>query len=247
MSDISPLMGLRELRTLSLMETSTASLDGIAEGMPRLEDLNLQYCRALRDIEPLSGLRHLTALWLSGSPNVNGLDSLGHHPHLTSLGAPTCPLTDLRALSRLPSLTEIIVVKRNRLTSLDGLEGHPSIREIYLVETERLKDHSALAAMPVLRELSLHRLHHLADLSAFSGLAHLERLVIHQGRLLHSLGEIELPALRSLSLYDCESLTDLGDLSGLPALSKILIQGCPKLPATTAADLTARGIEAFQY
>ncbi|MCF6473431.1 leucine-rich repeat domain-containing protein [Nonomuraea sp. MG754425] len=242
-SDLSPLLKLHELRALNLMQTSVASLDGIGAGMPLLENLDLHSCRALRDITPLSGLRRLTTLWLSGNPNLNGLTGLGHHPRLTSLGTPTCPLTDLDALSRLPALTELTVYKRNRLTSLKGLEEHPSISEVHLLETDRLKDFSALATMPALRELSLYQLHHLSDLTAFTGLAHLERLVMYQGRRLHSLGDIKLPALRSLNLYDCESLTDLGDMSGLPALSEVRIKGCPNLPATTATDLRSLGIE----
>ncbi|MEU7893972.1 leucine-rich repeat domain-containing protein [Nonomuraea sp. NPDC049152] len=90
-SDISPLMAACGLRRLDLEKTAVAHLDGITGALPELEYLNLQYCRSLQSVSPLSGLSRLAELWLTGCTNLKGLDDLGHHPHLTGLGLPSCP------------------------------------------------------------------------------------------------------------------------------------------------------------
>ena len=129
-SDLTPLAGLKNLRTLRLFGTPVSDLTPLA-GMKDLQMLYLASTQ-VSDLTPLAGLKNLQMLYLANTP-----------------------VSDLSPLAGLKNLTELRL-DNTQVSDLSPLAGLKDLRRLNLAVTE-VDDLSPLAGLKDLRRLHLNR------------------------------------------------------------------------------------------
>jgi|GEM_PF-6132632 len=185
------LSGLGPVETLSVVDTSLASLDGIA-GQPHLNDLVLAHTgqadlsslsslnlrrvtlrgEGLVDLSFLSGSPELGFLFLNGA-EVTSLDGVPFGPAFRNLGAKGSALEDISALAAAVNL-ERVDLRETRVRDLSALGRKPRLEEVDLRNTP-VSDLSGLAVLPELEQLWLSDTQ-VSDLSPLAGLGAVEQL-----------------------------------------------------------------------
>lgn len=191
-SNLSPLMDLRQLRVVDLSGNRIRTLAPLA-GLARLEELNLSH-NQVGSLDTLANLARLRSLDVSG----NRVDTLAA---LAGLG-------ELRTLD----------VSGNRLGSLVSLAGLTQLRSLDASDN-RLDGLRALAGLVGLRSLDLsgNRVQSLADLGGLTGLGELD---ISRNRIVRLAPLSGLPALTHLDA-GCNRIADLRPLSGSVLLQRL--------------------------
>lgn len=176
-ADLTPLRCCHRLRHLSLRANTEAIDLSPLRGLRALRSLDVDECQ-LRDCSTLCqmpGLRHLalprgvTERELAKiSAAVARLQSL-HLRESTGLG-------DLRCLGNLRSLRSLKIGPEVEAESLVFLESLESLESLWLHVSEELRDYRPLGSLAQLKHLHLWRAYNLADLKAFGALAELQTL-----------------------------------------------------------------------
>jgi len=186
--------------------------------------------KALNDLGPLSDLKSLTSLNLSGCADLSDLGPLAALKSLTSLNLGGCrAVADLSPLSALRSLTSLSVAG-DVLPDLGPLAALESLTSLDLGPFSEWTDLSPLSALRSLARLGVFDCACVTDLGPLSGLNSLTSLRLPYSESLSDLGPLsELAALRSLQLSGCYELSDLAPLSGLESLERLDLSGCASL------------------
>jgi hypothetical protein len=191
-----------------------------------LQDLDLGWCKGLRDASPLSTLTSLRKLRLpiSGLIDLSALAGLPQLQELTLRGA-SSELLDLRGLSGLTELRRLDLTS----TSQDLVDLRP-LKTLHKLERLRLGHHqvtdlSPLAELTQLQDLHLGTLDELSDLSPIAGLKSLQNLTIASDKLSDLRPLAGLTELRTLTIR-ARSVSDIGPLSGLPQLEQLDLYHC---------------------
>jgi hypothetical protein len=148
----------------------------------------------------------------------------------------------IQAISRLESLSEILVNPFNDMVDLDPLAGLPNLSHLGLAEVSAAQL-QGLASCRQITRLTLPRFIG-RDLSALEVPPNLEYLDIGAAELV-SLTGIELwSSLVHLDLNGCPRLQDVQSLENLPKLKTLTIYNCPSLdrlgiPATVEVRVKA--------
>ena len=207
-----------EVYRLECNERQIGSINGI-KAFPNLEALHLhnkQFCdisalasltqlktldlgwgsRCIRDIEPLSGLRNLDWLNLSGN-NVSDLAPLANHPRLRELRIGHNAIDAFSSLGLLNALT-YLEAEGNSLSS-PSLEGFPQLRNLRLDSTG-ISDLAPLVSTLVgpLEYLGLND-NAIADFSPLNGLQNL-RGIEAQNNNVRILSLRDLPKLNNVRI-----------------------------------------------
>ena len=238
--DLSPLRALSGLRKVDLTARVT-DLAWLSPAAESLEELDLQGCPLVNDLEPLAAFPRLRVLELS-TDTVRDLSALARIPSLRELrlwGRRPVDLTPVTGLTQLTTLDLFMVPVR----TLEPFGRLTALRKLRVSFSADLGDLSAIAQLKDLEEVdfggattldlspirdlpSLRVLHasssDVVGLPHFQTLPRLEDLDVELG-VLHTLRGIEAArALRRLS-FCCTTLSDLSPLSGLESLERLCI------------------------
>ncbi len=103
LTDISPLAGLTQLRSVRLHDQRISDLAPLA-GLANLKSLNL-HTNTITNLTPLAGLTGLTALSLENNQSLSDLSALSGLANLTTLELEGCEIGDISPLSGMTKLT----------------------------------------------------------------------------------------------------------------------------------------------
>ncbi|MEV6553389.1 NACHT domain-containing protein [Streptomyces sp. NPDC051597] len=220
-NDLSPLVEVQGAEDVFVYGSMDLTDLSPLASLPRLKELGLSRCSALRDLTPIArpGLEHISLYMLD--PELS-LDPLREATGLKSafIGHPAL-VESVAELPLGPLLTSLVLERQIRYASLDGIERWPLLTRLTLAGQSQLRQ---LRAMPDV----LGRLTHLG---------------------LHELGPLDLRLLggatnlQSLSLSECDLPAGLGALRELPQLTQLWparsTAGGRPLDLSPLADLTA--------
>ena len=209
--------------------------------LPKLEVINLEFCKSLTTLPELTGLTNLQKL------SVYDCELLTALPELTTLvSLQTLDLTGCMALKAVPELTALTNLKTLLLTRCMSLEEMPELKgltkleklEMYYMRIQSIPELLTLtslknlfiaackiSALPALTNninletLSLVQLYHVSAVPEFKHLSKLKNLDLDSTNITTL---PELPTnLQELRLGSCDDLTSLPDASGLKELKVI--------------------------
>ena len=188
-SELSPIAGLHDLRTLDIGDNSVSDLSPLAE-LANLEEINIGNNK-ISDLSPLTGLKNLGYFmswnnFLSDlSPlvklmemNLWGIDICGGDPdisvlkdakNLKELYLRNCSVsdTDLSALAGLTNLTRLSVAENRDLSDISPLAGLTNLEWLDLRDCN-ISDISPLSGLTNLKWVSLER-NNVSDFSPLDG------------------------------------------------------------------------------
>jgi hypothetical protein len=211
-TDVTPLLRLRKLRSLILSVGGLADL-GFVKELPELESLHLNRLEDVADLSPL-----------------------GAQSSLTSLAVNHCSaLSEVRDLPHLDSLTSLWMIHSLLRTGLDELADRmPRITDLYLNHSELVEDVRQLTRLP-LEMLGLWGCGGITDFTPLAEIRDLSFLDLEDTGIGDLAPIAELTRLRTLWLRRCENVTDLAPLGALPNLRQLYIAGIA--PGTDLAPL----------
>ena len=206
-SNISPITKLTALQSLDLERTQISDLTPLAK-LTALGSLSLFHTPAT-NLAPIKGLRSLQSLKLS-DPEVSDLDLLVKLPRLRSLDLAGSVVSDLSPLSKCLALQEVSLIA-TRVSNLSPLAGLPKLRTLHCFGVE-VSDLSPLAKLPALDSLMLKGTL-VSDLSPLSDFVSLQ------------------------ILYLLDPISDLSPLADLVELRLLRLSVEPGLDITPLASL----------
>lgn len=235
---------MQQLSTLScpLAEGSSGAvasapvrhLDGI-ERLPALRRVSITG-GFVTDLEPLTGLGHLTSLDL-GHNGVRDLGPLAQLRGLRTLELADNQVTDLSPLSGLTDLSRL-VISGNAVSDLAPLAGLTRL-EVLDASSNRVSDLRPLSGLAVLDRLTLSE-NLVTDAAPLSPLR-LRMLDLHGNRLTSTDSLTGLPVLDELWL-GANPLTDVRSLVGLPALVGVDLREVDTTRVTGVEEVREHGV-----
>ncbi len=148
--DLSRLKSLRRLEIYDYSEFPITDASGLA-GLTALESLFISSAR-LNTLDAFSTLENMRSLRLQGAGLVS-LDGVQNMPGLRELDISGNPITDFSPLLGLTALKELDAIEMD-LTEVNGLAGHPSLRSLDL-SWNAIRSTSSLGELPTLQTLNL--------------------------------------------------------------------------------------------
>ena len=244
-SDLSPIAGLHELRSLDIGDNSVQDLSPI-KGLTNLRQINIGNNR-ISDLSPLAGLKNLGYFmswnnFLSDlSPlvkltemNLWGIDICGGDPDISvlkdakklkELYIRNCSVSnaDLSALAGLTNLTRLSVAEHRNLSDLSPLAGLTNLTWLDL-RTCSISDVSPLSGLTNLKWVNLER-NNVSDFSPLDGLPELTTMIdsLNPGASVKPGPSIEGPWLWVIAPLDIGEGMNTGDIieSGIDLLSEM--------------------------
>ncbi|SDJ76500.1 leucine-rich repeat domain-containing protein [Nonomuraea jiangxiensis] len=224
--DLSPLLAHRESLVGLTLNSDLSEAD--LEVVSRLSALTELTMVGVGELGFLTGLRHLTGLFLANIPSVTDFSPLSGLTGLREIvivGAAS--LTTWDCLPPLHSLSELSLSEVPVVTSVREIaERAPRLRSLHLGEYDSLADLDAVSGLKLDR-LSLLDIRAIDDISALSGCGtltwlDLQRIPVHDLRPL-----VHLDRLTHLDLTGCPALRDLSALAQLGWLRTLHLSGAP--------------------
>ncbi|MCW2862664.1 MAG: putative signal transduction protein with Nacht domain [Actinoallomurus sp.] len=211
-TDVTPLLRLRKLRSLTLGVDGLTDL-GFVKELPELEHLHLSRLADVTDLSPL-----------------------GAQSSLTSLAVNHCSaLSEVRDLPHLDSLTTLWMINSHLRTGLDELAGRtPRITDLHLNHSQLVEDLRQLGPLR-LGTLGLWGCRGITDFTPLAEMRDLTFLDLENTNIGDLAPIAELTGLRTLWLRRCENVTDLTPLGALQDLRQLYIAGVA--PGTDLAPL----------
>jgi Leucine-rich repeat (LRR) protein len=128
--DLSPLSGLRSLRSLGLMECLELSNLEPLRSLQSLQMLDLSLCASVWDLRPLESLTNLLFLYLNSWNEVDDLGPLSSLNSLVHLDLSGClAIEDIRPIASLPSLQCLHMSYVKPGLDLRPLQTLPTLKE----------------------------------------------------------------------------------------------------------------------
>jgi len=202
-TDLSPLIGLKQLKDLSL----TGSI-----------------CQKLKTIEPLTQLPDLRALTLFDCPEGLDLIPLAQIPRLDELTLSGCITSS--NLSIISSLTHLDCLSLNvdeSFKDLTPLAQLKNLKSLLISGCSEVADIGPLAALQKLEELHLFWCPSLTNLAPLAELPNLESLLLFKCTACDVTPLTRLTHLRKLVLSGCGSVKGVNLLSGMKNLKELHI------------------------
>jgi internalin A len=222
-TDLTPLMGLENLRVLNLtdnpiytdqVEALQRSLSDCSITHNAIEFIVIKGYRIRKDeteldlskmnlkdadIQPLSQLTNLRYLWLNNNDisDITPLTGLTKLKYLNlrenTRNSDLWPLNGLRDLERLD-------LSENYITEVWPVSSLSNLKELYL-GGNGISDVASLGVLSNLKKLELHNNQHISDITNFAGLKNLESLSLSNNNISDLSSLFQLTNLKSLSLY----------------------------------------------
>jgi hypothetical protein len=154
------------------------------------------YCNNSRitDTYPISSLKDLVHLDVSGSKFLSKFDGINMCPNLTTLIAINCNLRSIRSLEY--SRIETLNIRKNRVGGLYTITTMPNIQEVSA-------SYNCIKSLPFIPS-TLHTLkvgyNYIEDIKGVNN-SNIVELDL-QGNSIYSFERITLPKLKSLTVYD---------------------------------------------
>ena len=235
LGDLTPIMGLKNLRTLSAEYTEVSNLNALRE-LTLLE--RVTFTGSLLDISGLENADHLKYADLS-SNNISDFSPLSGNNTIEKLFIRGNQVTDISFLNTLPNL-KVLGMDFNNVTDISSLAAMDKLTWLNLTGNP-IADFSPLNNLTNLKILSI-RDHGTTQLPDFTNLTKLELLVVFymDGSNLESLRS--LAALRSLRMEfseveNIEPLSELSNLTGLYLRGNNISDVTPLAALTQLTDL----------
>ena len=215
-TDISALSGLTSIETLALYDNQITDISALS-GLSNLTSLDMEH-NQISDITPLSGLTDIKSLELSSNP-IADTSPLSTLTGLESLVISRIGLTAVPALTDLPNLKFLDLVG-NQITDISGLSGMPAIETVTLFGN-RITSIPKLSGVPNLQALGLG-INQITDITGLCGLTSLEIVDLTNNQIT-AVGELtDLPNLIYMDLQN-NQITDIAGLAGLPNLIFLIL------------------------
>lgn len=185
LKDISGLYHLKNLRNLTLGESST--IDGKNEinltPFTNLEMIDLTWTKKISGLHSLKNLKELCLR--KYSPASKNIDELRHLYNLEVLQIRTSKVESLRGIEDLQKLQEIELSYLRTLETIKHLAAlDSSLKRIEIVNCKKIKDYSALKDLLSLEWLMLYNCGELDSLEFVNGLHHLKHFVFPKTNVL---------------------------------------------------------------
>ena len=236
-SDLSPIAGLINLRTLNISNNPISDLTPVS-GLTNLTDLVLNKTLVsdlspvsgltnltrlspggsyISDLSPIAGLINLEDLYFPGGPdnhNISDISPLAGLINLKFIASWGHTISDLSPLAGLTKLERIDFCGGN-ISDLTPLVGLPNLEKLYIA-SEKVSDISALAGLTGLTKLGLHG-NDISDISVLAGLTKLKWLNLHG----NAISDISvLASLTKLEWLDA-SINQISDVSPILGLTNL--------------------------
>ena len=238
--DVTPLLALRQLRSLNIFpDRLVPGLDFIRD-LPPLTRLGLGGLQDHSDFTPLAGQTSLREFRLHQCPGLNSVKPLRSLNGLLTLDLDSARLgaNGIDEITQtFPRLTALQLRNSDWITSLDTMAILP-LRMLTIVSCPNLSNIDALSGLDSLTILSLYGCP-ISDLRPLCGLGELNNLVLGGGEQLLDLSPIAaLPKLRRLALFNVLSETDVTPLGRMRNLTIVIdedqqIRGLDKMHRAT--------------
>ena len=216
LSDLGPLAGLANLRTLGVHRTQVHDLGPLA-GLASLQTLDVSGTQ-LSDLGSLDVLGDLQTLNVSGT-QVSDLGPLAGLANLRSLSVWSTQVSQLGPLAGLANLQRLIIAD-TQVSDLGPLAGLANLRSLNVRSTQ-VSQLGPLAGLANLQTLDVSNTQ-VSELRALAGLANLQLLLVSDTQV-SELGPLAgLANLRTLYASDTQ-VSELGPLAGLANLQALLV------------------------
>lgn len=239
--DFSPLIGLKELVELSIVQTNVKDISPLSK-LTSLRKLRISNCPGITDLKPLSGIRSLESLTLNCS-QINGITPLSELPNLTSLDLDSCNKVKLSELSKLKPLVHLslppikfsddkIISRVERAKKLTRfietiIQYHQGLQSLSINLDGSCIELSGLLGLTQLRTLRLKSCADYIDFSPLIAFPNLTELDLNSGSKFESISPLsKVPNLKKLSLHYTEGLSDVTELGKLRNLNELDLQDC---------------------
>jgi len=181
LTDLSPLVNLTALSTLSLVGCTLVSDLGPLRTLAELTRLDLSSCESVSDIGPLGSLTGLTFLNLTKCGSVSDLGPLRTLTRLTILSLQGCAsISDLSPLRSLTELTALTLSFCDSLSDLGALGTLTRLSKLTLAQCELVSDVGPLRNLTELTLLILDGCKSVTDLSPLMDLSKLRYLDVRR-------------------------------------------------------------------
>ena len=217
--DLSPLAGLRSLKTLKL--SSNYELRNLAPlaALTGLEELSLRYIN-IEDLGPLAGLTSLHSLDL----DYNHISDLGPLADLTALERLSLQVNQIRDISPLARMTSMkyLLLEYNKISDISSLQDMASM-VVFAARNNNIQELGPLSRMISLRRLDLAG-NRVKDITPLSDMTSLEKLSLEKNEIKNISPLARMTSLKYLNL-DENIIQDISPLSELASLRELALQG----------------------
>ncbi len=229
-SDLTPLASCPHLRSLTLFNCyNIISLKTLAGS--QLEELNLQDCEQLTDLQVITTFRQLHTLILNDCTAIKDLRPLASCLTLRNLHLTDCSnIADLKPLATCLALRTLYLSGCKKIADLSPLATCLALRNLHLFDCREVRDLSPLSTLAELRELQLVLCAKVSNFDVLSQFPNLEILGLSDLPNLCNLQPLSTCLkLSKLEIYRCLNVTDLGPLSTCTRLQLFRAYGCPEI------------------
>ena len=193
-SDISPLVGLKDAKlvTLVLHGNPISDLSPLSH-LTNLQWLNLVENSEIRTLSPLAGLKNLKGLWISNNSKITDISVVAGFTNLQHFFIWGSPITDLSPLAGLKHL-ETLDVCGSKASNISVLSKMTGLKELYLAENG-ISDVSPLRNLKGLTRLKLSG-NKISDVSPLASLRNLKWISLQRNAIqdLSALGSLRQTA-----------------------------------------------------
>jgi hypothetical protein len=165
-------------------------------------------------------LEQVTAVGLSGNPDLTSIAGMGQVHNLEGLYIADCPVSDLTGAEGLG--VRGLTILNSSLTNLSGLGDASALERLSLLVNTDLTSLEGLSAPPIMEEVLLQRNTALTSLRGLEGLREVERFSVINDPEASRLGALTgLEGLEQVGTFVLEATASLTDLTGLSALRRV--------------------------
>jgi len=176
-TDITPLVEIRNLRTLDLAYMDNVDITPLSR-MMNLRELSIGFS-PITDLSPIAGLHNLESLAIHDT-QISDLSLIAGLTNLRSLSLYRNQLRDLTPIAGLMNL-EFLFIERNQSSDLTPLAGLTNLTQLFVTHSN-ITDITPLARLTNLVTLILWH-NQISDLTPLASLYNLERLNLQNNRI----------------------------------------------------------------
>lgn len=212
LEDISPLAGLRKLKSAYFMKNEKLADISPLTGIPSLEDVNFFQCENIENLSPISGCRNIKRLSLTQNKKIMDFSPLQALENLERIDLSRNEhLETLDCLPDVQSVTYLVLIGCENLKDISWVENHAeSLQKVRLMACPRVEDISPLKNAYLLNSLIIAQCP-VASFEALDSMYNLEEFVVdnclfakNMVNLFKSMENVEKIVLKDCMLFSRE-------------------------------------------